>query len=445
MNLFTIEPLIFKNDDNDLLFSYPLSRHQILFSKLFNVYLKNMFFVAIVMFTGYLSFYNQVGTINDTKVLMGFLITLVIPFIPIVLATIIAYFNDYLKFKHNNNYVYKIIKCIFIIFVVLGFFLLFKDVQLVSLNQFFEVIFNKLSYIYPLLFVFYNAIKTENIFFFLLLLIIPIVVIYIYTLVISNNYLKICSLLKGVKKKEEFKYNKTLNYGRLGGLLKKEFLNMLNNKSYLISSFGVTFLITIILFVLFRFIDVKQLLGSFDNHYIRLYTPILLGVAASFGCSTISAMSLEKENIKILRTLPISISKILLSKWLVNVMVNTIFVIINGIIIVYYMKFDIWDIAFSFIVPIFVVMTVSLTGLLFDYRFVEKNEMNDNYIIKQRLITIVPMVLSLILGIIIFIFPIYSKYKLLLGCYIFILIIIMFVEIIYMLINNKKLIRGLFY
>ena len=59
INLFTIEPVIFKNEDNDILFSYPLSRHQILFSKLFNVYLKNMFFVAIVMFTGYLSFYNH--------------------------------------------------------------------------------------------------------------------------------------------------------------------------------------------------------------------------------------------------------------------------------------------------------------------------------------------------------------------------------------------------
>lgn len=445
MNLFTIEPLIFKNEDNDILFSYPLSRHQILFSKLFNVYLKNMFFVAIIMISSYLSFYNHGGVLSDTKILMGILVSLVIPFIPMVLATCIAYFNDYFKFKNNNNYKYKLLKYVFIILVFLGMFLLFKNIRVESLEQGFEVILRKFGYIYPLLIFFYNAIKFENIFFFLLVILIPIAIIYIYTLVISNNYLKICSLLKGVKKKEKFVFKKTTNYGRIGGLLRKEYNFLFNNKNYLISSFGVLIFGPIITLVLFSFINVDKISQIRSiYHYFSLYVPVFLGVIASLGCSTISAMSLEKENIQTLRTLPISMSNILFSKWFVNVSVNVLFVIINGVIASYYLNGNLWNILFVFVVPLFMVMLVSLTGLVLDYRFIEKNEMNDNYIIKQRLITMVPMFFAFILGVIILIFPVYGKYKLLLACYIFILIIFMLIEIIYLMFNNKKLIKGLF-
>ena len=51
---------------------------------------------------------------------------LVVPFIPMVWATIIAYVDDYFKLKNNNNFKYKSIKYILIILVVIGLFMLFK-------------------------------------------------------------------------------------------------------------------------------------------------------------------------------------------------------------------------------------------------------------------------------------------------------------------------------
>lgn len=445
MNLFTIEPLIFKNEDNDILFSYPLSRHQILFSKLFNIYLKNMIIVGIIMISSLISFYEQIKIVSDAQVIMVILSTLVIPFIPMVLATLIAYLNDYFKLKNNNNVKYKISKYFVIIIIVLLVLLLFKDINVSSFENSIRTIKDRLLYLYPLIPIFYNAIKIESLINFIVLMLLPIIIIYFYMLIITNNYLKICSMLKGIKKKEKFEYRKTNNYGGLGGLIKKEFINLFNNKIYFSGSFGMPIMCSLLLFIIFSFINLDELYKiEYIEFYLDLYIPPILALLASLGCSTISAMSLEKENMQILRTLPIGMEKILLSKWIVNVIVGLFFVILNGSITWYYMDFDIWNVVFAYLIPFIAVMFISLTGILLDYRFIEKDEMNDNFIVKQRLIIMIPTFISVLLGAIILIFPPFNRYKLLLGCYILILIIFMVIEIVYLLVQSKKLIRGLF-
>ena len=191
-------------------------------------------------------------------------------------------------------------------------------------------------------------------------------------------------------------------------------------------------------------VDIRSIKGIEDLTFkLSLYVPPTLALFASLSCSTISAMSLEKDNIQILRTMPISVTKILLSKWLVNVFIGIVFVLINGTLTWYFLELKKWDILFIYLVPLIGVMFVALSGLLLDYRFIEKNETNDNAIIKQRLITLVPMVLSLILAFSAFILPYYTDYRILLGCYMLIYIILMIIEVLYMIVNHKKLIAGL--
>ncbi len=445
MNLFTIEPLIFKSEDNDILFSYPISRHQILFSKLFNNYLKNMFIVGIIMIACFISFYEHNAVVTDTQLIMGILSALVIPLVPMVLATIVAYVNDYFKLKNNNSMYYKLVKVLVIILIFLLICLAFTGVQISNLNDGIRSINERLIYIYPMINIFYKAIKLESMLCFIILMVVPIIIIYIYTIVITNNYLKICSMLKGVKKKENFIYKKCNNYGKLGGLVKKEFIYLFNNRGYLIGSFSMAIIASIILFILLNFINIKEL-KSIDNLeiYFNLYVPAILAMFSTFGCSTISAMSLEKDNMQILRTMPVGMGSILLSKWLVNFIIGSVFVIINASMTCYYINFDVWNIVFSYVIPLIAVMFISLSGLLLDYRFIEKNETNDNYIIKQRFVTMIPSFLSILLGAIILIFPPLLRYGLALGCYILILIIFIVIELIYLLVQRKKLLEGLF-
>ena len=133
-NLPVIEPTIFKNDDNDILFSLPVSRYQILFSKLFTIYLINLLVVLVIMLSCLLSFYTKDNKVSDTMLIMFLLSSLIIPLVPMIIATITAYCSDYYKIKMNNNWLYKLGK-ILVFVLVLGILVLlfirveFKDIE----------------------------------------------------------------------------------------------------------------------------------------------------------------------------------------------------------------------------------------------------------------------------------------------------------------------------
>lgn len=445
LDLFLIEPLVFKNKENDLIFSLPLSKYQILFSKLFNVYLQNLIYIAVIMFSVLMAFLYYVNNVSEEFVLMYIISSLFIPFVPIVLATILSYFNAYLKVKINNKLIFNGLRII-LIGIVLGIcYGLFKNIEFKSVDNLIALVIKQFNVIYPLGFCFYKMISLNNVLFFLLIMIVSIMVLYIYSILLSNNYLKLCSMLKGVKKNVDFKYKKTFNLHKVLGIVRKELINIFNNTFYFFNTYGLMILVTIIMLVVIKIFNVDKWeeLKHFSE-YFNLYCPTLLAMCVTFNTSTIVAMSIEKDNMQILRAMPLSMKTILFSKWLTNVLIGSIFIVINALIVGWGFKEGMNLFGFNILVPFSALMLVSLTGLVLDYRFINKNVTDDNTIIKQRLITIFPSFMSLVIGIGPMFMPVSTNYKFILGSYVLFFLIIMIGEIIYLVINHKKLLRGLF-
>ncbi len=444
LNLFLVESAILKSTDLEKLFALPLTRHQILFSKLFTIYLKNLFYVIIVMAGAFFSYAYFNSNLEDTFILMYILSCLIIPLIPIILATIIVYINNYYKTKTNNSHLFKIIKIILIIVFIILTILTFKDINTNSFENLLKSFVDKSNTIYFIGLLFNNSLSTINILWFILLITIPISFIYIYMFTISNNYLKICSLLKGEKKKISFEYKKTHNLHKIGGLIRKEFLFLFKNKFYLFNSFGITCILSFILFLFLNIFDISLYyeIPNFE-FYLNLYVPTLLILIVAISNSSICSMSIEKNYIKFLLTLPLKINNIIFVKWLVSVFLGTIFVIINGLIVLFTLNLSKWSTIYSFLLPFIALMFVNLVSVILDYRFIEKNEMTDNAIIKQRLIGMIPPFLAIILGIGPFFLPVYKKYEILLGSYTLILFISQIICLLYLFLNRKKLLENL--
>ena len=444
-DLSVVEPMMFKSDDIDFLLSYPVSKNQILFSKLFTIYLKNMLIVALIMGVSLVCYYLKVSAITDTLVIMYILVAFTVPLIPIIISTIVAYVDDYYKTKTHNSILYKICKMIVILLLLLLFVLVFKNIDGDTFVKTIEIVVNRFSYIYPILLVLIPMIQKESILLFLVVLFIPILCCYLYTLFISSNYSRICSMLKGVKTSNKFELEEVVGLKKTGGLIRKELLNLFKNKAYFVGSFSLSFSLTLVLIILAFIVDVKSYQTSdVIMLYFNLYSPMVLALCSSIGCSTISAMSLEKGNMQILRTLPISMGKILFSKCVVNVIISTILVIINGSLAWICLGLSKWSIMFCYLIPFIAVIFVSLIGIILDYRFIEKNETEDNAIISQRVITMVPSFIALVIGIAPFFMPLYKQYAMLLGAYVLLFLIGIIIELLYLLINRKKLLASLF-
>ena len=443
INITLIEPIVFKNNDNDVLFSYPITKNQIVFSKLFSVYLKNIFVVLVIMLATFFAFI-KFGSANETLVLLYLVCSLFIPFVPIILITFLAYVNDYFKVK-TNKVLFFVIKYVLYLIVLGLVILLVKGNNIVNVTDGVKYLIRGLNTIYPLGYIFMETISNESVIFFLLYIILNVLFIYLYNSVMSNNILKICSMLQGVNKNHAFNYKKSSNMRTTWGMMRKEIHNLFNNKTYLFSSFGTNVLVLLTVIVIISMIDADKLRTiEYFEVYFNNYGPALLGALNTLSIMTISSISLEKDNMQMLRTMPISMFKILFSKWLINVLISSIFVIIEAIMVILVFKLHGIALVLWLLLPLVILMFMALTGLVLDYTFVAKKEPSDNVIIKQRIIVFIPTVFSLVIGLLPLFLNTGVKKNYFSSAYIVFILVLMIIELIYLNINKKKLLENLF-
>ena len=98
----------------------------------------------------------------------------------------------------------------------------------------------------------------------------------------------------------------------------------------------------------------------------------------------------------------------------------------------------------SSLIPFVALLFVTFSSLIVDYRFIEKNEKDDNTIIKGRLVSLVPSFLAVFIGVGPFFLPLYVNYEMLLGSYALGMSFLMVFELIYLILFNKKLKMNLF-
>ena len=84
-------------------------------------------------------------------------------------------------------------------------------------------------------------------------------------------------------------------------------------------------------------------------------------------------------------------------------------------------------------------MFISLLSIVLDYRFVVKNENDDGVILKQRIISYIPSLLSLLIIFMPLLFKAYVLYKVIILSFILMLLIGMLMFMVYLIINGKKL------
>ena len=202
---------------------------------------------------------------------------------------------------------------------------------------------------------------------------------------------------------------------------------------------AISFLIVIVSL----FLPVDKINSETFINYYPLFVPCVIAGIVSLGNSSINSISLEKNNIEVLYTLPMKIEKVLYYKWLANVVICSLIVLVDATVINLLFKPDVFTIIASYIFPIVVIKFVSLLSLVLDYRFVVKKEYDDGIILKQRYITLVPSLISLVIVFIPLVLKTYILYKYIICSFGILCIFGMLVCEIYLLVNRKKLRRNL--
>ena len=410
--VYKSQGILFEAKDNDLLFSMPISKSKIFFTRLFKLISFEFLYNSLFMLPAMLV-YAMYEKTSISFYVISLIMLVLLPIIPTIVACIIGYIIKGLASRFKaKNVVQVILTTIMLLFIFYASFniqgLIANIIQ--NANNINEVI-TKIYYPAGL---YINLIQNFNILDLLVLFAINIIPAILFVYVASIFYFKITSKL-GEKGKNRKKVDWTKNADKtfkvksqLSGLINKEMKRFFSSPVFIINAgFGMILMIVATIAMSINFDGmIDSMMQSKDigipiDEIKAMLPKIYYGFIVFTSCMTSitsSMISLEGKSFNITKSLPVSPEKILLAKVLTSNIISIPVVVICDIIFFVVFKVTIIDIVFILLASIIMPTFTALTGILINLKYPKMDATSDTEVVKQSMSSVVSVFIGLFVG-----------------------------------------------
>ena len=388
--IYKSQGILFEAKDNDLLFSLPIKKSQILFVRIFKLLLFQYIYNLMFLLPAYVVFiyFEHPGV---SFYLLSLLMSFLIPIIPTVISSALGYLvkSSASKFKSK-----KIMQTLFSSIIFLGIFYLSMNletfIQDIALKA--TSINDMLTSIYYPLGLYINLITDFKILDLIKLLLINVVPFALFVWVGSKFYFSIISNSKAasINKKVNHKNANIIKRKPIISLARKELKRYFSSPVYMLNtSFGLLLSVIVSIYLCFKGQDIFDMVLENYGVTSNLSLPVLfyffilfVGFMTSISSSSIS---LEGKTMNITKSLPIHEKTILNSKILTCFMIELPFILLSNII--FFIKFrpSIFYILLIVILSILTVFLTAIIGLIINLKYPKMNATNDTEVVKQSM------------------------------------------------------------
>ena len=385
---------LFIGTDYDMLASMPLTKREIIASKIITFYLTELLFSAIVMLPNIVI---NVTLWNDLSfILVGTIIMFLLPAVPVVLScfvgTIIAIFAE--KSKFGNMITTGLYTVFFVIIMIMSFsFETGSDTDvMISMTNMFKFL-NPTSILLELAY-------TSSFVWFVGYCIINVLLLIGITVFLALSYDGLHTVINTVKSNVKYERKKLENKGQFKALLSIEFKRLFNSKLYFLNSCIGGILVVIMSVTLG--ISAKEVLPQLGElkkyiHLVALISMLILGMATPASCS----INMEGKNFWITKTLPIDYKVYAKAKMATSVIILGACSLIASIIQIIFIQPSIIQSLAIIVLPILYVIAISSLDLLINLFFTKLNWKNEQEAVKNSAATLLSMLAGFVLTIIV--------------------------------------------
>ena len=409
--IYKSQGILFEAKDNDLLFSMPIEKSKILFTRIAKLItfqtLYNSLFI-IPAFAVYIYFERPDAMFYIITVLMIFLL----PIIPTIVSSIIGYIVKGISIKFKLK---KLLQTILTLVFMIGIFFVALNLEsmLGDIEQNADNINQSLTSVYYPVKLYSNLVQNFNIIELLKLLAINIIPTILFICIASIFYFKIISKTtekSGKKSKSISLNNKTLKRRpKVISLIKKELKRFFDSPVYIINTmFGGVIIIAATIGIAINFDElVNAIIGQVDiginkEQIINLMPKIFYEIVVFTSCLTSitsSMISIEGKSFNITKSLPVPTKRILLSKIMASNILSTPLILISDIIFFVAFEIQIIDIICILLISIIMPTLIAIIGLLINLRFPKMDASSDTEVIKQSASSAIAVFIGMGIGI----------------------------------------------
>ena len=410
--VYKSQGILFEAKDNDLLFSLPISKSKIFFIRLFKLISFEFLYNSLFMFPAMVA-YVMFEKTNINFYIVSFIMLILLPIIPTIVACIIGYIIKGLASRFKKKNIVQVILTSAILLLI--FYASFNMQGLIAnITQNANNINAMITKIYYPAGLYINLIQKFNILDLLILFAINIIPAILFVYVSSIFYFKITSKL-GEKGKNRKQVNWTKNADKtfkaksqLSGLINKEMKRFFSSPVFMINAgFGIVLVVVITIAISINFdgmIDTMMQgkdIGIQIDEIKAMLPKIYYGFIVFTSCMTSitsSMISLEGKSFNITKSLPVSPEKILLSKILTSNIISIPAVLICDIIFFITFKVKIIDILFILLASIIMPILTALIGILMNLKYPKMDASSDTEVVKQSMSSTLSVFIGMFIG-----------------------------------------------
>ncbi|ADL52624.1 hypothetical protein [Clostridium cellulovorans] len=377
--------VLFAYKDYDMIMSLPVKSEEVIKSKFLSMYIFDLLFACIVMIPT--AIVCTIFNVTSVEFYIMFTISLfIIPLLPMVIGATIGAVITIASAKYRFKNILTILLSFGVIIAAIGLSFNMKNMNETKVAEIGTEVANTIYKIYPVAYVYNNALINRDILSFVLFTIISIAVFIIFVKLIAFRYSQINTALMTNRAKGNYKAKPIKESSPFMALYKKELRRYFSSPMYVVNTlFGVIMLIAMAIAI--SYIGIDKLESMFEVPGARVWIKKMIPFAEAFmivtSCTTAVSISLEGKNRWILSSLPIKSKTIFQSKIAVNLLITIPASIISGILLILGLHANIIEAIIIFITPIVYAFFIAELGICINLKLPNFQWVNETNVIKQ--------------------------------------------------------------
>lgn len=381
---------LYQSRDYEMLASLPIKDSTILMSKMIKLMLSNYLYSFMLLIIPGLVYYTKMN-VSAIFLVYLFSMCLVTPFIPVVLASIIAYVLGKISARSKYKNAVLIIESIVMILIVsYASYNMDGIVSSVAKNS--KSIIEIAEKIYPLTHYYLDGLGNVSILSMCIFAGVSLAVMGAFILVFSKGFNKINSKMCENYKESNYEVKSLESSAPTKALLKKEIKRYLSSYIYVLNtSVGMILLVILALGIITmgqeKIAQMMQISAQTDIFNVQITGMILFCILLS--CTTNSSISLEGKNIWILKTSPVEELDILKSKIQLNLLLIIPIALISLLAIGVKLKFDFIYMMLMIVIIVECAVLTSLYGIYINLLYPKLDYISDTEVVKRSMSSMV--------------------------------------------------------
>lgn len=397
-SIYKAQGSLFSSRDYDLLMSLPIKNSTILISKLINLLSLNWIFSAFILIPTSIIYFIRAGNLSWLYFFMVIIGVILVPLIPVILASIIAIIISYFasKFKYKN--IITILgSIILLIGLTIGSFYMQDIIDIIAVNS--SSLMDMIGKLYPPAVYLTNALIDINFIELLKFVVMSLVPFAAFILLFSKSFKQINSRLGESYKRADYKMKSLKANSLLAALVNKEIKRYISIPIYVLNTF-IGMIMILVASISTLFMDGETLAMYLDLPYVQALFPLVILAMMVFciglSSTTSSSISLEGKNLWIIKSLPIRTKDIFLGKIILSLIITLPITILVNIIFFVGLKFSIYSLLWNTAISSIYCFVAASGGLLINLYFPKMEWTSVTSVVKQSASVMISLIVTMI-------------------------------------------------